>query len=135
MKKHSQVHVPLKNSKRPFKPNDWNKKATKYIRAVDKASEMSQNDFALLAVQFVTSEAEVNCIPMSEPSAALECAENEENCLMELDDSVHHAAFESSIPQSMHEPTRFLHSNAPPRRFHRTIWRSMAIRILALSSK
>jgi hypothetical protein len=113
---------------------------------------MIQFDFACLAVQFVSSEAEANCIPMGEPSSALESAGKIENCLMEVDAPEQYddiGPTESSISQNVLELTRFLqcnapplrfhrtrfrHSNAPPRRFHRMTWRSMAIRILATSS-
>ncbi len=105
--------------------------------ALPRHSEMSlaQFDFAILAVQFVSSEAEANFIPMGEPSAALESAGNVENCVMEVDAPAQHddVGTKPSLSQNMLEPTRSLHSDAPPRRFHRTIWRSMAIRILALS--
>ena len=37
------------------------------------------------------------------------------------------------VSLSMFEPSRRLTSNAPPKRFHRTIWRSLAMRILELS--
>jgi hypothetical protein len=113
---------------------------------------MSQFDFAFLAVQFVSSEAEANCIFMGEPRTALESAGKIENCLMEVDAPEQYddiGPTESSISQNVLELTRFLqcnapplsfhrtrfrHSNAPPRRFHRMTWRSMAIRILATSS-
>ncbi len=89
------------------------------------------------AMPKMTSEAKANYTPLGGPSAALESEENVENCLMEVDAPELHVdigASESSISLNMLEPTRFLHSNAPPRRFHRTTWRSMAIRIHALSS-
>jgi hypothetical protein len=39
-----------------------------------------------------------------------------------------------SASQNIFEPVRFLRNVAPPKRFHRTFWRSAAKRILALSS-
>jgi hypothetical protein len=84
---------------------------------------MSQFDFAFLAVQFVSSEAEANCIPMDEPISALESAGKIENCLMEVDapgqyDDI--GPTESSISRNVLEPTRFLPCNAAPLR---TLWR------------
>ena len=73
--------------------------------------EMSQFDFAFLAVQFVSSDAEAHCISMGEPSSALESAGKIENCLMEVDapekyDDI--GPTESSISQNVLELTRFL---------------------------
>ena len=94
--------------------------------AAIRQGEMSQFDFAFLAVQFVSSEAEANCISMGKPSSALESAGKIENCLMEVDapeqyDDV--GPTESSISQNVLELTRFLQCNAPPLRFHRTRFR------------
>jgi hypothetical protein len=47
---------------------------------------------------------------------------------MELDES------SESASQNIFEPVRFLRNVAPPKRFHRTFWRSAAKRILAMSS-
>jgi hypothetical protein len=47
---------------------------------------------------------------------------------MELDES------SESASQNIFEPVRFLRNVVPPKRFHRTFWRSAAKRILALSS-
>ena len=117
---------------------------------------MSQFDFANLAVQSNISEAEVNSISVSKQSAVLTWAQIEDKHPMEVEiteEHAQHAACDTSIlttsrifnrmdldapvtsvSQSMFEPSRRLRSNAPPKRFYRTFWRSAAMRILKLSS-
>ena len=98
-------------------------------------------------------EAGVTGVPVSEQIAALTRTQSEEKQSMEVEfteDDI--ASYSSSIltistmstcmdldapavpfSQDMFEPLRCLNGNAPPRRFYRTFWRSVAMRILAMA--
>ncbi len=119
---------------------------------------MSQSDFTFLSVQYVTSESEVDSTSVSTNGAGLANVESEEQCSMQVDvpvgfipNEMFAATCESpvfitmgssirmdldepvvAVSQEFFEPDRFLNDNAPPKRFSRTVWRSMARRILAL---
>ena len=122
---------------------------------------MAQSDFACLAVQYeladesmLVDEADVQCSSLiylsqagkasmeactvnyvtDELIAFLSAYESSNLTMPRSSDQMALDEASTSVSQDILEPARFLNDFAPPKRFHRTFWRSMARRILALSS-